>query len=200
MPLVGALFILEIETKHDNYIAKAFSLRPIKTLGEISFSMYLVHFRVINHINRWYVSVKTNALIAKYVGFHWICFVVAILTISISFLTENFIVNNIVKLGALISPFAIKFNRLLRYSFIMYFIAYLIVVKQYLGFEYKHVSSNYLENVALYKSDASLLISHDYFLATELMNGFLFDKLNMNIGFDTNSKGTLIAFMSKYSD
>ncbi len=62
------------------------------------------------------------------------------------------------------------------------------------------MTTNFLENLTLSKSDASLLISHELFQGTGLMNGFLFDKINMKLGFDTNGKGSLIAFMSKYSD
>ncbi len=40
--LFGAILILDIESKHENLVAKALSFRPITFLGEVSFSMYLV--------------------------------------------------------------------------------------------------------------------------------------------------------------
>ncbi len=91
LPLIGAILMLDIETKHENYVAKVFSIRPISFLGDISFSMYLVQFRVISHFRKWYVSLKSHALVAKFIGFHWVTIFVTILTILVSFFTEKII-------------------------------------------------------------------------------------------------------------
>ncbi len=126
--LFGIILILDIESKHDNLLAKLLSFRPITFLGDISFSLYLVQFRVIEHINRLSLMFLKQKHIAKIMGYPLTVIVVAFISIFISYFTEKYIEQHFASLGSKVEPYILKFKRAFKYLILSCCIAYCFIV------------------------------------------------------------------------
>ncbi len=71
-----------------------------------------------------------------------------------------------VNLGFKLQPYILKYKRAFKFLILTYCIAYLLIVKQYLGFEYAHLTTEYKQISIVNESDAVIVMNYEFEIAT----------------------------------